>query len=576
MNKINFIISYLKQYKSKIVFSSLCMVFVALLTSASRWLIKPVIDKIFYYRDLRTLTIIIIIIPVIYLLIGLLTYIKNYTNLWIANDIVRKIRMDTYIHLQHISIDFYIMKTTTGQTLAKLTNDLNNIFLMLAKTPSVIVTDVITIIGLIFVLFYLSVKYAILSLLVLPLALYPVYVFTKKLRHYSKKIQQEIANLYHNLQESISAIFVTQIFNQQEREIKNFQNFNDRVFTAIKKFARVEYLSSPVMEFIGAIGVAVILLLGGIDVIQNRTTPGTFFAFLATVLSFYQPLKRLSEINPLIQQGLTSVERVMEILNQKSTVVELPNAKPAVFNNKIEFRNVSFSYTGNTQVLKNVNLVIKKGQKVAIVGPSGSGKSTILNLLLRFYDVDNGEILIDGVNIKNFTLKSLRKLFGVVVQDTFLFNNTILYNLTYGNENVSFQEVVEATQIANIYDYINSLPQKFDTVIGERGYTLSGGERQRIAIARALLTNPEIFIFDEPTSALDAESEAAVINTMKKLYGTKTVLLITHRLNLVTDFDYIYVFSNGSVVEEGTYEMLMSKNGLYKSLIELQQVSTNK
>ncbi|MCS7228143.1 MAG: ATP-binding cassette domain-containing protein, partial [Endomicrobia bacterium] len=273
-------------------------------------------------------------------------------------------------------------------------------------------------------------------------------------------------------------------------------------------------------------------------------------------------------------QGFVSIDRIMDILNQQSTILEFPYARNATFNNKIEFKNVSFSYLKNVPVLKNINIEIKKGQKIAIVGPSGSGKSTILNLLLRFYDVDDGEILIDGVNIKNFTLKSLRKLFGVVVQDTFLFNNTIWYNLTYGNENVSYQEVVEATKTADIFEFINNLPQKFDTVIGERGYSLSGGERQRIAIARALLTNPEVFIFDEPTSALDAESESVVLTTMKKLYFSKTVILITHRLNLVVDFDYIYVFSEGSIVEQGTHNMLMSNNAFYKSLVTLQQVNT--
>ncbi|MCX7911135.1 MAG: ABC transporter ATP-binding protein/permease [Endomicrobia bacterium] len=574
MNKIKFLFPYIKQFTLRIYISFLCMFFVGILTSGSRWLVKPVVDKIFFEKNLNNLYLLVVIIPVVYLFIGIFTYIKNYFNVWVANNIVRKIREDLYKHLQIISIDYFITKSTTGHTLAKLTNDLNNIFIMLNKTPTVLITDIITLVGLIFVLFYISFKYAVLSLLVLPIALFPIYIFTKKLRHYSKKTQQEISNLYSNIQESISAIFLTQIFNQQKKEFENFKNFNDKVYIAIKKFSRIEFLSSPVMEFIGALGVGLVLLLGGIDVITNKWTPGSFFAFLATVLSFYQPLKRITEINPIVQQGLSSIERINEIFNQKPSVIEVSNPKEAKFNSEIVFKNVFFSYKNNSEyILKNLNIRIPKGKKIAIVGPSGAGKSTVLNLLLRFYDVKDGEILIDNTNIKEFSLSSLRKLFGVVTQETFLFNNTIWYNLTYANENAKEEEVIEATKLAHIYEFINNLPQKFNTVVGERGYSLSGGERQRIAIARALLKKPEVFIFDEPTSALDAESEAIVFSAMKNIFSTKTVILITHRLNLVLDFDYIYVFSNGCVVEEGKHEDLIKKNGFYASLINFQKIN---
>lgn len=572
MNKIKFLLSHLRNYKVKFIVSLFCMLAIAGLTSGSRLLVKPVVDKIFYAKDVKLLFTLVLIIPFVYLLIGIFTYIKNYVNLQIANDFVRKLRLDVFKHLQHISIDYFFLKSTTGHTLARITNDLNNIFNMVHKTPSVIVADITTLILLTFILFYLSLKFALLSMLVLPLALYPVYFFTEKLRYYSRRLQREIGELYNNLQESISAIFVTQIFNQQQREIEKFKSFNDKVYNAIKKFARVDYLASPVMELIGALGVAIVIYIGGKDVISGKWTPGSFFAFLATVLSFYQPLKRISEINPVIQQGLTSLERVLEILEQKSSVIEKEKPLEACFRNTIEFKNVTFSYHRNVTVLKNINLKIKRGQKIAIVGPSGAGKSTILNLLLRFYDVQEGEILIDGVNIKEFSLQSLRKLFGVVVQDTFLFNDTIWYNLTYGNPDATEQQVITATQMADIYDFIMSLPQKFNTIVGERGYSLSGGERQRLAIARALLKNPEILLFDEPTSALDAESEAVVLNAMKKLYSTKTIILITHRLNLVVDFDYIYVFCNGQIVEQGTHLELLSLNGFYSSLVRLQNL----
>lgn len=572
MGKLKKLLPYLKPYYGKFLISSFCMLLVGGFTALSRWLVKPVVDKIFYYRDLKLLSLLVVIIPVIYLLNGIFNYIKNYINVWIANNVVRKLRDNVYSHLQSISIDYFITKSTTGKTLTKLTNDLNNVFVMLSKTPSVLITDIISVIGLLAVLFYLSVKFALLSLVVLPIALLPVYIFTKKLRYYSKKIHTEITNLYNSIQESISAIFITQIFSQQKKEIKNFNEINNKVFNAIMKFSRTEFLSSPIMEFIGSIGVAAVILIGGADVISGKWTPGGFFAFLATVLSFYQPLKRISEINPILQQGIVSVERIFEILEQKSSVVEKSNPLVAKFENNIVFKNVYFGYDKDNIVLKNINLEIKKGEKIAIVGPSGSGKTTILNLLLRFYDVDKGEILIDGINIKNFSLNTLRKLFGVVIQETFLFNNTIRYNISYGKEDATDEEIINVSKVAYIYDTIESLPQKFDTVVGERGYCLSGGERQRLAIARALLINPQIFIFDEPTSALDAESESVVLEAIKNVVQDKTVILITHRLNLVVDFDRIYVFSDGEIVGCGRHKELMQKNDFYKSLVNLQTV----
>ncbi len=572
MEKFKKLLPYLKPYYSKFLISSLCMLLVGGFTALSRWLVKPVVDKIFYYRDLKLLSLLVVIIPIVYLLNGIFNYIKNYINVWIANNVVKNLRYDLYSHLQSISIDYFITKSTTGKTLTKLTNDLNNVFMMLSKAPSVLITDVISVIGLLVLLFYLSLKFALLSFVALPIALLPIYIFTKKLRYYSKKIQTEITNLYNRIQESISAIFITQVFYQQKKEINNFNDINIKVFNAIMKFSKTEFLSSPIMEFIGALGVALVILLGGVDVIYGKWTPGGFFAFLATVLSFYQPLKRISEINPVLQQGIVSIERIFEILEQRSSVIELYNALSAKFENNIVFKNVYFGYDKSNPVLKDINLEIKKGEKVAIVGPSGSGKSTILNLLLRFYDADKGEILIDGVNIKDFSLNTLRKIFGVVLQETFLFNNTIRYNISYGKENANDEEIINVSKIAYIYDTIESLPQKFDTIVGERGYCLSGGERQRLAIARALLINPQIFIFDEPTSALDAESESIVLEAIKNAAKNKTVILITHRLNLVVDFDRIYVFSDGEIVGYGTHKELMQKNFFYKSLVSLQTI----
>ncbi len=571
MKHLKKLIKYLSPYLSRFIISLICMLIVAILTALSRWLLKPIIDKILYAKDIKLLILAVGVIPSIYLLNGLSMYLKNYINFSIANNVVKTIREETFQHLQKISIDYFYIKTTTGKTIARFTNDLNNIFTLLSKTPSAIFTDCITILGLIIVLFSLSIKFAIVCLIVLPLGIYPIYVFTRKLRHYSKKIQVEISELYNNLQESISAIVITRLFNQEKKEIEKFKIVNTKVYHALKKFNKVDIISSPLMEFIGSLGVALVLLFGGLDVIYGRWTIGGFFAFIAAALSFYQPLKRITELNSIIQQGIVSLERVFSILEEKSSVIEIPNPIQAKFHNKIEFINVSFSYDNQKLALKNVNLQILKNKKIDIVGPSGAGKSTVLNLLLRFYDVNDGEICIDGINIKKFSISSLRRLFGVVTQDTFLFNDTIRYNISYGNDNVTDEEIEKVAKLAHIYEVIEKLPQKFDTVVGEHGYALSVGERQRIAIARALLTNPEILVFDEPTSALDAESENIVMKAINDVIKNKTVLLITHRLNLIKDFDYIYVFYNGEIIEEGTHQELMAHSKFYSNLVNLQQ-----
>ncbi|MFQ3676064.1 MAG: ABC transporter ATP-binding protein, partial [Endomicrobiia bacterium] len=366
MGQIKKLLKYLTPYRKQFLLSIFCMFNVAILTAFSRYLLKPVIDRIFYSKDTELLSVIVFAIPAVYLLNGIFVYAKNYITIYIANNIVKKLREDTYQHLQKISIDYFIVKSSTGKTISKLTNDLNNIFLMLSKTPSVLVTDFVTIIGLVFVLFYLSVKFALLSLVVLPIALLPIYIFSKKLRHYSKRTQAEIANLYKNLQESISAISLTKMFNQEIREINNFNITNTKVYSAILKFSRTELLSSPIMEFIGALGVALVLFLGGIDVINGHWSPGGFFAFLAAALSFYQPLKRIAEVNPLFQQGIVSLERVFDIIEQQSSVIEVSNPVEAKFAKLIKFNNVSFSYNEKKEVLKNVNLEIPFGKKVAL------------------------------------------------------------------------------------------------------------------------------------------------------------------------------------------------------------------
>jgi subfamily B ATP-binding cassette protein MsbA len=571
MRELRRLLPLLKPHGPALVLAVVCSGVVAALTAVRTYLIKVVFDRGFAAGDLAMLGMMTLAIPGLYLAAGALTYLKNLIHVRIGNSIATELRERVYRHLQRIPVDYFVSRSSTGATIAKLTNDLANIYQMVYRVPSALVVDLVTVIGLVVVLFVLSAKFAMLTLVVLLFALAPVVVFSRKLRHYSRANQMEVANLYRNLQESISAISLTRTFVQEDREISRFSRINGAVYTAVRKFARTELMSSPMMEFIGAVGVALALYLGGVDVVAGRWTQGSFLAFIAAALSFYQPVKRLTDINPLLQQGVVAIERVFGILDQQSRVVEQPVPRAATCTESIVFRGVSFSYDGRRRILDRVDLRIGAGERVAVVGPSGAGKSTLVNLLLRFNDPSDGSILLDGVDIRACSLASLRRLFGVVTQDTFLFNETLRYNIAYGAPGASEERILAAARAAHLGALLERLPDGLDTLVGERGHALSGGERQRIAIARALLIEPPVLVFDEPTSALDAESESVVMKAIEESSASRTVLLITHRLNLAGTADRVYVVDAGRIVQAGTPRELASTDGMFRTLLALQQ-----
>ncbi len=352
-----------------------------------------------------------------------------------------------------------------------------------------------------------------------------------------------------------------------------FRKENDSFYHTQQQFIRVDARSSPIMEFIGSLAVSFILWYGGSDVINGVWTSGSFVAFLTAAFSMYQPLKNFSQTNSLIQQAHAGTERIFEILDEKPTITDLPAAAALPgFSSAITYENVTFHYPEKKNILAAVSLTIKAGEVIAVVGPSGSGKTTLANLLMRFYDPQEGRILLDGHDLKNLTLHSLRSQIGVVSQEVVLFNDTIRYNISYGSKDAPESELVAAAKAANAHQFIMKMPQGYDTPVGERGVKLSGGERQRIAIARAILKNPPILILDEATSALDAESEKLVQEAIEHLMEHRTVLLIAHRLATVKKSDRIIVLDKGSIVEQGTHAQLLSQEGIYSRLHYLQIV----
>ena len=430
--------------------------------------------------------------------------------------------------------------------------------------------DSFTLAGLVFVIFWRDWKLAIIASLVFPLAVWPIAQFGRRMRRIAAESQVSMGDLISLLQETITGNRIVKAFGMEEHENRRFARENERQFRLTMKSVTVRAISSPLMEFLGGLGIAAIIFWGGYQVIEGTSTPGTFFSFLAALLMLYEPVKRLTNVNNTIQQGLAGAERIFQVLDTEPGIRNRPGAAelPPI-REGISIEGVTFRYEEDP-VLRDVSLKIRAGEAVAFVGMSGGGKTTLVNLIPRFYDVSEGRVAIDGTDIRDVTLESLRAQIGIVTQQTILFNDTVRGNIAYGDVRRSDGDVVRAAMAANAHDFIQRLPQGYDTVIGEQGVKLSGGERQRISIARALLKDAPILILDEATSSLDTESEIEVQDALEKLMRGRTTLVIAHRLSTIRNADRIVALVDGRIVEEGTHESLLEKKGEYFKLHNLQ------
>ena len=547
----------------------ICMVFVALCTAGAAWLVQPAMDKIFVDKDVRMLFLIPMVIVGLYLLKGIFYYGQAYLMSFVGQRIVADLREKLYHHLQYLSLSFFT-KTPTGILISRLTNDVTLIQGAVSSAITTVLRDSFTIIALTVVVFYRDWKLACIAFIILPLAAIPIVKFGKKLRKFSIKGQIRMGFITSLLQETISGNRIVKAFTMEDYEYRRFSAENDRFFKVLMKRQKIRALSSPVVEALGGLGIAGIVLVGGYGVIQGNSTPGTFGSFLAALLLLYKPLKSLSTVNDIVQGGLAAGSRVFELMD---TTPDIRDADEAVslngISDGIKFEHASFKYE-DEMVLKDINLDVKVGEVLALVGVSGAGKTTLVNLIPRFYDIDEGHITIDGRDIRTLTIKSLREHIGIVTQQTILFNDTVRNNIAYGDVTRSEEEIVEAAKAANAHGFIEKLPLGYDTIIGEQGVKLSGGERQRISIARALLKNAPILILDEATSSLDSESEFQVQIALERLMANRTVFLIAHRLSTIRNAHRILVIDNGRIVEEGTHDELLAMNRIYKRLYQMQ------
>ncbi len=546
-----------------------CMTLVAAISTTVVWLMKFLVDNALTPRDYTTLLTGVSALVSIMALKAILWYSHTYLTAYVGQSIARNLRETAYRHLYSLSMGFFNQTTSSG-ILARLTNDVTYLQISLSSAPTIIIRDGLTIVGLIGFLFYTNWKFSLLCFLVLPVVGLVLINLGRKSRKAGREGQAKMADMYNIIQEAVVAMPIVKTFQNEKKEIDDFAKENKTFFSVIMKLARIEARSSPIMETIGAMVLAFMLIIGGRDVISGAWSLGSFMAFIGAAMSLYNPIKKFASVNVQFQQGFAAAERIFDLLDQKGMVTEKTSAIDVpTLSNKIEIKNISFNYPSAPKVLDKINLTIQKGEIVALVGPSGSGKTTLAQLILRFYDPQEGGIYLDGQDIRDITLSSLRRQIGVVTQETHLFNDTVENNISYGKPNATLEEIQSAAKTAFAHDFISDLPQGYQTVIGERGTRLSGGERQRIAIARSVLKNPAILILDEATSALDATSERAVQAALERLLEGRTVLVIAHRLSTIRKADRIVVLDRGKVKETGNHDELLRQKGMYHQLYEL-------
>ena len=570
MNLYLRILSYIKPYLPRLIAAAICTVLAAAGNLYVPWIIKDVIDKVLADKNADMLNIIAAGIIIIFFIRGVCFYGQNYLMSYVGERVIIDIRSAVYEKLQRLSVSFYD-KNKTGTIMSYVTNDVSALQAAMVQNTIDMITEGSVLIGSITAMVYLDWKLTLFTFCTFPFVLWLMDFFGKRIRKSGRRIQECTADITSILQETVSSARVIKSFVREDYEIERFCNQNFANFRANMKNAQLMALLTPVIEFVAALGVTAIIWYGGHGVIDGDLTAGSLVAFLVYAVNISNPVKRLTRVIGSIQRALAAAQRVFYILDMKEEIAEVSGAKvlPQI-EGAVEFKNVSFAYSKGEQVLQDVSFKAEPGEVVAIVGPSGAGKSTIANLLPRFYDTTAGSISIDGNNISEVTLASLREQVGIVPQETVLFNGTLYDNILYGRLEATREEVEAAAKAANAHNFIMEFPNGYETMLGDRGLNLSGGQRQRIAIARAILKNPRVLILDEATSALDTESERIVQEALDRLMVGRTAFVIAHRLSTIKNANKILVLQRGRIVEVGTHDELMANHKLYSHLYNIQ------
>lgn len=564
------IFSTVKPYRTILIISMVSMAMVAALSGAQAYICKPLIDKIFFEKDQTTLNLLPLVLVALFLVKGIFYFVYTVFLEKVGQSVIRDLRQQIFDHIHSLPIAFF-HQTSTGELISRVISDVNLIQAAVSQALVGTIKNLLQAICLVGVVFYMNWKLASMSMIFLPAALIPIIIFGRLHRRYSIQSQQTMAEISTTLHETIAGNRIVKAFCMEKYEGNRFLKSVNKLFFIFLSDAKIKNFSHALMELLGGIFIAFIIWYGGLEVLKGQSTPGTFFSFLTALVMIYEPIKGLSSVNSTVQQGMAAAKRVFSIIDTKPLITDKPDAITLPpLKDKLEFKNVSFSYNPETPVLADINLTVSNGEALAIVGTSGAGKTSLVNLVPRFFEVSQGQVLLDGHDVRDLTLNSLRSQIAMVTQQTILFNDTIRNNIAYGDSDRSEEEIIEAARAAFALDFIRQLPNGFDTVIGESGAKLSGGQRQRISIARALLKNAPLLILDEATSALDTESEREVQKALENLMRDRTTLVIAHRLSTIRNADRIIVMQDGRIVEEGTHEALLGKEGIYQMLNSMQ------
>ena len=565
--------SQVKKYIPELFLAFIFIILTSITTAITAWLLDPAIKEIFENKNNKMLYIIPVAIVFTFVLKAFSIYGTRIVTIKVGIKIIKNIQtlMAQKFLLSDIS---HITKKHSGKYLSNFTNDTNILFFVLTGVVVTLFKETFTLIALLGLMFYQDWQLSLLAILMIPIAVLSSKNIGKKM---GKKvlISLEASDKFMKfLSEIIKGSWLIKIYQKEEEELKKISMIIDEKFKAIRKVEQTRLGAGPIMEIISSIAIAIVVFFAGYRSLQGAITLGEFVSFLAALMLAYQPVKALAGINVGIQEGIAAARRIYEIIDQKNEIVNDENAPSLKLTNAtLEFKNISFVYPDGTQALKNLSAKIEGGKKVGLVGISGSGKTTFLNLIPRFFNLEHGQILVDGQNINNINLNSLRKEISLVSQDVILFDDTIKSNILYGNSSASDDEVIAACEFAAAQDFIEKLPHKYQTIIGENGIKLSGGQKQRLSIARAILKNSSIILLDEATSSLDSESETVIQKAIENLTKNKTTIIIAHRLSTIMNCDKILVFDNGQIISEGSHEFLVNNSSVYKNLYEKQIIN---